>query len=865
MATNLFDLSGRALEDANHNIVLVKGATVPTDGDAGYITGCIFMKTNGGQNTAIYVNEGNTSDCDFDAISTSVGGTGASSGLDGVYSLADNAITMDEGAITLNDATTSSADTLVINRTGAAATGNALKIYVNANVNTVFNAIAIDMHNGISGEAIFIDNGGTARTGSDILVTADSTGNHSVLDVNESGSGNTIVLDIAQAGSGNVIGVKYVGTNNSAAAGNALYVDLQDGDVTACVPIYISMGTGTRNVAGLEMVSTHTGSGALIDLSMDGNATGDCITIDMNEALDCKALYIDDGTKTRTDDLISIKHSGAGNCDVLAIVSTNTGNGAIFDINMDADGVDAGVFNIDMNLAVASEVMTIDDGGETRTANLFEIGHSGAGNVDVFAITDSNTGSGSVFDIDMSGATATGAVMDVDMGAAIARPFLKLDYGNDTRTADMIEVTFDGDGDAPFFDIDITNDGAGNTAHLFDIDVTAVFTGSILNVKYDTGGAATTDCIVLDMTVAVGAAALAITGGGARTDDLIKIDDASTGAGTRSIFDINITGAGTFPVLDISLANASVNATAIKITEGTGTATVPLIDINSAGTGATATIDIDYTGIFTGNCLDITYSTAASTGNAIDINMGNTSSNVEGMALTITSAGTGYANEGSAINVDHAGNLGANADCVRIDHTGTLSSTSVVLMVEATGTSTSGAYAVEINATGNNTEALKVNAGKVVFDESLEIGTTLEVTGASTLTGAVTTAAGLQNSGVARTAQTTAGGDGVVAAGTSWVIVTSSVATKIVTLPTPVLGNIIWFQEDSGQNGYEIACAVPTNQYLNNAKGSTHEMAVAADTVIQCVCNEGGATGGWICAKWSNVGAPTSAGAADAN
>ena len=118
----------------------------------------------------------------------------------------------------------------------------------------------------------------------------------------------------------------------------------------------------------------------------------------------------------------------------------------------------------------------------------------------------------------------------------------------------------------------------------------------------------------------------------------------------------------------------------------------------------------------------------------------------------------------------------------------------------------------------------------------------------------------LQSSAVARTATVDGTGDAVIVSGTSWVTVTASVNTKWITLPTPVLGHVIWLQEDSGQNGYEIRCADPANQFLNNVTGANVELAVAADTVIQLVCNEGGATGGYIATKYDNVGAATSAG-----
>jgi len=48
-------------------LLLASGTTVPTDGEAGYQTGCIFQHTDGSTNTALYVNEGTVTACDFNA------------------------------------------------------------------------------------------------------------------------------------------------------------------------------------------------------------------------------------------------------------------------------------------------------------------------------------------------------------------------------------------------------------------------------------------------------------------------------------------------------------------------------------------------------------------------------------------------------------------------------------------------------------------------------------------------------------------------------------------------------------------------------------------------------------------------------
>jgi len=49
-------------------LLFASGTTVPSDGAAGYQTGCLFQHTDGGAGTALYVNEGTVTACDFDAV-----------------------------------------------------------------------------------------------------------------------------------------------------------------------------------------------------------------------------------------------------------------------------------------------------------------------------------------------------------------------------------------------------------------------------------------------------------------------------------------------------------------------------------------------------------------------------------------------------------------------------------------------------------------------------------------------------------------------------------------------------------------------------------------------------------------------------
>lgn len=59
--------TGVVLTDSKAKALQVYGTTVPVDGTSGYATGCLFIKTNGGAGTTLYVNEGSDTSSDFNA------------------------------------------------------------------------------------------------------------------------------------------------------------------------------------------------------------------------------------------------------------------------------------------------------------------------------------------------------------------------------------------------------------------------------------------------------------------------------------------------------------------------------------------------------------------------------------------------------------------------------------------------------------------------------------------------------------------------------------------------------------------------------------------------------------------------------
>lgn len=55
------------LIEVNNSPLLMMGTSVPADGTSGYQKGCIYIKTDGGAGTTLYINEGTAASCDFNA------------------------------------------------------------------------------------------------------------------------------------------------------------------------------------------------------------------------------------------------------------------------------------------------------------------------------------------------------------------------------------------------------------------------------------------------------------------------------------------------------------------------------------------------------------------------------------------------------------------------------------------------------------------------------------------------------------------------------------------------------------------------------------------------------------------------------
>jgi len=634
----------------------------------------------------------------------------------------------------------------------------------------------------------------------------------------------------------------------------------------------------TVDAGAVTLTDPTTGSTNTLAITKSSTNTGSAIDIDMDASVGGKAIAIDAGGGARTDDLIQIDLDGTFSA---------TGGGTVLDLNISQTG------------ASASPAIDIDV-SSVYTGNLIDIAYSAA---------------------------ATGIMINADMNANLGGQALYIDCGAGTRTAEAIGIKHDGDGDVAALLVTATNTGS---ADIIDIDIDGIHTGNAIGITYGTASA-TGDALAIDMGTAVGGSAITIAGAGARTDDLIKIDDTSTS--NSPLIDINVTGNRTGDLIDISLATSTVAGDVLAvdmdtgvgscfadIDSGGGTRTVDLfdikhdgdgnvgvLDINNTNTGSGNTIDISTNSTGSGNMLNIGFVTAAHTGHAVNLDM---DTNVTGIALLIDSSATGTASEGSAIHVVHDGNLAANADLMRLVSSGSHNAASNLLYIEGSGASNAGTYAVNINASGTNIEALKVDAGGVVFDETLSVagattmtgtltvgvdGTGLDVkffgdtasaymlwdesaddlvlagaaglsvAGATTLTGLVTCAAGLRTSAVARTGTVTGETTGQIAEGTSFVDLTVDGATKVVGLPQGTLGDIIYIMENNN-TGFEIRPKVAdkaTTTINGGDCSSDEEVAIGAADIARCICTKSGAAGNWMVSSLDADGGVTAGGTPD--
>lgn len=168
----------------------------------------------------------------------------------------------------------------------------------------------------------------------------------------------------------------------------------------------------------------------------------------------------------------------------------------------------------------------------------------------------------------------------------------------------------------------------------------------------------------------------------------------------------------------------------------------------------------------------------------------------------------------------------------------------ITLANESNITTEAGVSIISVSSNGTGT----VNTSVSTITDLTTTGNTIlgdSTSDTTTVNGALTATIWVQSTAVARTATTDGLTTGIIPAGATFIDVTSSGNTKIISLPTPVLGNIIYMQENAG-NAFNVIPAART-QYINGTLvDGSKKLAIAggAGTAV-FTCTVGWANGKW--------------------
>lgn len=497
-------------------------------------------------------------------------------------------------------------------------------------------------------------------------------------------------------------------------------------------------------------------------------------------------------------------------------------------------------------------------------------------------IKQNNADSTTVFEVEATHTSHTGVAVLIDQ--------------NGTGNSTALQISHDGD--YPVIDIDA---GAARTGNVIDIamanqeaEMAILINGAATGtsgegiVSVDVSGTLAGDCFRAD-TSGANAATSALFKGiaagnqGAATNGITAyFTDTGTASGTsytvyiastenealyvdtgKVVFDENLTIAGGgIDLTDgdavlaegkITVASTADETSSVKRNQGTTNAAAFEIEITSADDDYPALLidsnsdgDADAVVIETlGSGYGVSVQPALAAGAGFEF-QAHTNATAPGLLLDgLGTPGPWLGDDGvGMLQIQSDGTLAhAAASLLAIIGTGgaaAASATGSMLRIVENASEGSG-YAVYIASTGN-LEALHIDDGAVVFDE------TLTVTGTLTQTGAATFTAGSQNSAVARTATELGDGDAIIAAGTSYVSVTTTDDAYIIVLPTAIAGNEIWLMNTSATKDFELKGAASDTINGGAAAGTS---TIAEATLVRAVAST---AVNWVVSEFTAAG-----------
>ena len=736
---------------------------------------------------------------------------------------------------------------------------------------------------------ITVDGATVTLAGSNVdVLTITQSANDDGIFISKAGAGAGYPIKISNSGSGeDIYGTS--GTWKVSKAGLATFTNIVGQDLTLTASTVSITGDGTTGVIANIVADTLTSGKALtINMAVASTATlldilvassskfkvtdAGVVTIaGVAEATD--ALVITAGDIAITDgdldvggqvtfvpdanaDGFVVTGAATGNYDAVFLNgTTNAGSGHILSISQGAGLRTGNLVDVELGAtAVGAKGAYIYSSGGARTQPLLQVTDAGTGASAVgINVTTAMAHAGSLLQFAITGA-ATGNCIFINNDNGTSLEAINID--DEANTEDIILVNATANTAAGKSLVHLVSDGTPNaTGTALFIDWTGItatntpYAAQISTTGKDAAALVITSGAVTDSTVV-------ITGSGAIANDKAVVEILGTGTpavGVANLLRVDGSGltATNVPTL-VELIGAGKTVQGLNIDADCTSVPVVLINGGGALTNGLGVLNLTNDG------------NLAAGGNVLNITVGGTPADATVAAVEIVCAkdclaldiATSAATT-NGVQITGVGAIADNKGVLSVIHsTGTIANGGGIVNITGSTAATATAYGLVINCNAANLEGINVEAGTVLIAETLTVtgaitasaaltvGTTLGVTGAATFT------AGAQSLAVARTATADGLTTGAITAGTSYVTVTAGAdANSIISLPTPVIGNIIWLHV--GATGYELRSSDPATIAINGGAGALAESAIAANTLVQMICNTATT---WIGNQWNTAG-----------
>jgi hypothetical protein len=683
--------------DGDNKVTRGYGASIPTDGDAGYAVGCIFAVTTGVVGSTLYINEGSTSSCDFNAVTS-----GAAGGVSTWNQLYANAKTMAITGTTVTfNGQHATNNVFTLTSTGAGS-GNVLQI---TNVGT-----GLDV-NGTSGLWSFSKLGamtglsvvlaGTAATTSFTMTLGNAVISAGGLGITKATDTNTLTV----TNNASVATTQVAFAGSAAYTGNttASYFTITPSGLTSGTAVYLPLAALTTG-KGLHIVANAYSDGLVVNItssSVASTSTGRLFNLAHTATANVNHIIAEMATAAQ-DETVLLKLTAS---DILAAGAILRVGGVAMTTGTAVDITDLAVLTTGIGVGLVSSATAI-----TGAGRLLFVNHTG---------TTSSTGTLVEFKTAAADAANATTLLALTMAAAIVGVGLNVTSTTAMTTGSLIRASNSSAGA-------YATNGAISFTSTGNFTSTSAVNGGFVEVKANTTTAGTV-VNVIGTSLTTGIALQLSNGTSAMTTgSLLRVTASGTGTvATNGI--VSITHGGIF----VSTSNAGVldvRASAMVGTASNGTL------VNFMTTAAaqvdTTVLNIENSGFttgYTGSMLRIKSPTTTGAGILVSviadgITSGGTAQKISttalttGVGLSITaSGGTAAITTGSLLRVatDGTGAIATNG-VVSFTHTGIYTSNSSVDggFVEIKAASTTAGVLLNVVAAGLITgQAVSISNG----------------------------------------------------------------------------------------------------------------------------------------------------------